>query len=87
MGTMDQTRKDASNMKQSIKKINKKYDEARIKTAKLLSQLTGRATILEKLKARIGMATALSAFLQMNELSDEEEEDDDLLREGTRGLF
>ena len=32
---------------------------------------------------QVGIATSLSAFLQLNELSDEEEEEDDLLKEGT----
>ena len=31
---------------------------------------------------QVGIATSLSAFLQLNELSDEEEEEDDLLKEG-----
>ncbi len=38
--------------------------------------------MLEKLKAKVGIATSLGAFLQLNELSDEEEEEDDLLQEG-----
>jgi len=82
IATLDQTRKDASHMKQSIRKINQKFDEAKEKTADLMQKLTAKATVLEKLKARIGMATALSAFLQLNELSDEEPEEDDLLKEG-----
>ena len=32
--------------------------------------------------AQVGIANSLSAFLQLNELSDEEMEEDDLLREG-----
>lgn len=33
------------------------------------------------------MATSLSAFLQLNELSDEEMEDDDLLTEGETAWY
>ena len=69
-------------MKQSIRKIIQQFEEAKEKTAGLMHKLTAKATVLEKLKARIGMATALSAFLQLNELSDQEPEEDDLLKEG-----
>lgn len=71
-------------MRWYIKNIHKNYENAKEKTAVLLQQLTAKATILEKLKAKVGIATSLSAFLQLNELSDEEEEEDDLLKEGGR---
>ena len=83
---MDMTRKDASNMKDQIKTITSNFENAKSKTAKLLLQLIRHATVLEKLKALGGIATSLSAFLQLNELSDEEEEEDNLLEEGQMGL-
>ena len=71
-------------MKENIKGVSKEFEEAKEKTTTLMTTLTQRATTLEKLKAKVGIATALSAFLQLNELSDEEEEDEDLLKEGER---
>ena len=84
IATLDQTRKDARKMKENIKGVSKEFEEAKEKTSTLMTTLTQRATTLEKLKAKVGIATALSAFLQLNELSDEEEEDEDLLKEGER---
>jgi dynein heavy chain len=85
--TLDQTRKDVRKMKESIKGVSKEFEEAKEKTSTLMSTLTQRATVLEKLKAKVGIATALSAFLQLNELSDEEEEEEDLLKEGELLFF
>ena len=82
MVTLEQTKSDSRGMKESIKTINQKFEEAKIKTADLLVELTAKATLLEKLKAKVGVANALSAFLQLNELSEEEEETDDLLKQG-----
>lgn len=82
MATLDQTRKDAKTMKQSIRTTTSKFEAAKENTAKLLADLTQKATTLEKLKASLGMSTSLSAFLQLNEMSDEEEEDTDLLKDG-----
>ena len=79
---MDQTSKDARTMKDSIRTITQKFDVAKENTAGLLSKLTVQATALEKLKAKIGMSTSLSAFLQLNELSDEEEDEGELLKDG-----
>ena len=83
LATLDQSRTDAKNMRQSIKDIHKKFEEAKVMTAGLLTRLTSKATLLEKLKAQVGMGSALSAFLQLNELSSDEEEDDSLLNGGT----
>ena len=69
-------------MKENIKGVSKEFEDAKEKTASLMSTLTHRATVVEKLKAKVGIATSLSAFLQLNELSDEEEEEEDLLKEG-----
>ena len=74
-------------MKESIKTINQKFEEARVKTADLLVQLTAKATLLEKLKAKVGVANALSAFLQLNELSEDDEETDDLLVQGAKSYL
>lgn len=80
--TLDETRTDAKAMKASIKTINQEYEVARTRAAELLTELTVKATVLEKIKAKYGIANALSAFLLLNELSDTEEETDDLLKEG-----
>lgn len=82
MSTLDQTRDDAQKMRQDIRTITSKFENAREKTGHLLSDLTLKATALEKLRAQLGMSTSLSAFLQLNEMSDEEEEDTELLKEG-----
>ena len=82
METLDVTRADAESMRGEIQMRTHEYDDACVKTKQLMKELTHKATILEKLKAKVGMATSLSAFLQLNELSDEEVEEDDLLQEG-----
>ena len=82
IATLDQTRKDARKMRESIRSRTSEFEGARERAANLMNTLTHKATSLEKLKARVGMATSLSAFLQLNELSDEELEEDDLLLEG-----
>lgn len=53
IATLDQTRKDARKMRANIKNISKEYDDAKEKTANLMHKLTKRATILEKLKAKV----------------------------------
>ena len=83
LATLEKTRQDARTMKEDIGSRQRQYEEVREQPASLLRQLTAWATVLEKLKTKCGEATALNAFLQMNELSDEEEEEDDLLAQGT----
>lgn len=83
MFTLDTTRQDGKIMKEAIKNIKIKFEQAKIRTAKLLKELTARATKLEKLKAKIGTATSLSAFLQLNEVSSDEEDEEELLQQGT----
>jgi len=41
-------------------------------------------TTLEKLKAKLGMSTSLSAFLELNELREECEEEEELLYQGMK---
>ena len=53
ISTLDQTRKDARKMREHIKNISKEFDEAKDKTAELMKKLTHKATILEKLKAKV----------------------------------
>ena len=83
MVTLEKTRKDTKLMKQSILDITAKYEVAHGNTADLLGQLTAKATKLEKLKAKLGMSTSLSAFLELNELKEESEEEEELLFQGT----
>ena len=41
-------------MKQSIKNITAKFEAAKRKTTELMTILTAKATVLEKLKAKVG---------------------------------
>ncbi|XP_035829673.1 dynein heavy chain 5, axonemal isoform X2 [Aplysia californica] len=79
--TLDKTRADAKVMKKGIKTITGKFEDAKKNTAELLHKLTARATMLEKLKAKVGLSKSLDAYLQLNELDVEEEEEDELLKE------
>ncbi|CAH1799095.1 unnamed protein product [Owenia fusiformis] len=81
ISTLDQTREDANVMKKHMREVKVKFENSCVKVTGLLDELTGKATLLEKLKARVGESTSLSAFLQLNELSSDEEEDDALLGE------
>ena len=83
--TLEKTRKDTKLMKQSILDTTAKYEVAHGNTADLLGQLTAKATKLEKLKAKLGMSTSLSAFLELNELKEESEDEEELLLQGTHG--
>ena len=69
-------------MKKGIKTITGKFEEAKRKTTELLTKLTTKATKLEKLKAKVGLSKSLDAYLQLNEFDVEEEEEDELLKEG-----
>ena len=73
-------------MKKGIKTITGKYEDAQKKTAELLRKLTARATALEKLKAKVGLSKSLDAYLHLNELEVEEEDDDELLKEGQSNI-
>ncbi|XP_074662754.1 uncharacterized protein LOC141915202 [Tubulanus polymorphus] len=81
LAALAQSRTDAKTMRQAIKHIIGKYDEAKSNTAQILRELTTKVTILEKLKAEVGESNALSAFLQLNEMSSDDEEEDDLLKQ------
>ena len=69
-------------MKKAIKNTNGKYEDAKNRTEDLLVQLTSKATILEKLKAKVGLSTSLDAYLHLNEMETEVEEEDELLKQG-----
>lgn len=80
---IDQSRHDSQVMGKAITDIKRQYEEACATSAKLMAELTAKATRLEKLKAQFGRSGALNAFLQLNELEEEnDEEDDSLLNEG-----
>ena len=82
MATLDKTRADAKVMKKGIKTITGKFEDAKKNTTDLLEKLTAKATTLEKLKAKVGLSKSLDAYLQLNEFDVEEEEEDELLKEG-----
>ncbi|KAL5010133.1 hypothetical protein ScPMuIL_012438 [Solemya velum] len=79
--TLDQTRTDAKVMKKAIKTVTTKFEDAKETTADLLNQLTLKATVLEKLKAKVGLSTSLDAYLHLNEMEAVEEEEDELLHQ------
>ncbi|ESO89151.1 hypothetical protein LOTGIDRAFT_229063 [Lottia gigantea] len=81
LGTLDQTRVDSKIMKKAIKSTNVKFDDARKNTANLLHQLTMKATVLEKLKAKVGLSKSLNAYLHLTELEADEIEEDELLKQ------
>ena len=69
-------------MKKAIKNTTGKFEDAKIRTEELLEKLTHKATILEKLKAKVGLSTSLDAYLHLNEMEAEEVEEDELLKQG-----
>ncbi|XP_052807484.1 dynein axonemal heavy chain 5-like isoform X7 [Mya arenaria] len=81
LATLDQTRNDAKVMKKAIKNTTGKFEEAKVRTEELLIQLSHKATILEKLKAKVGLSTSLDAYLHLNEMETEQEEEDELLKQ------
>ena len=82
LATLDKTRADAKVMKKAIKTITGNFEDACKNTADLLQRLTNKATALEKLKAKIGLSKSLDAYLHLTEFESEEEEEDELLKEG-----
>ncbi|WAR07684.1 DYHG-like protein [Mya arenaria] len=78
------TRNDAKVMKKAIKNTTGKFEEAKVRTEELLIQLSHKATILEKLKAKVGLSTSLDAYLHLNEMETEQEEEDELLKQGAK---
>ncbi|XP_048577711.1 dynein axonemal heavy chain 8 isoform X3 [Nematostella vectensis] len=80
LATLDQTRKDAIIIKDVISQTKQQLEVATIKSDDLLKALTSKATVLEKLKAKLGIgSTTLSAFVALID-SEMDEEDADLLQ-------
>ena len=69
-------------MKKAIKNTTGKFEEAKTRTQNLLVQLTIKATILEKLKAKLGLSTSLDAYLHLTEMETAVHEEDELLKPG-----
>jgi len=84
LATLDQTRSDAKVMKKAIKNTTGKFEDAKVRTEQLLVRLSNRATVLEKLKAKVGLSTSLDAYLHLNEMEAEQQEEDELLKQGER---
>ena len=75
LATLEQTRTDAVVIKGVISQTKQQLSEATVKSDKLLSALTAKATAQEKLRAKLGIGSAtLTAFVA---LIDSEIEDDD----------
>lgn len=81
LDTLEQTRKDAVVIRETIASTRGKLTTATLKSDSLLQSLTARATALEKLKAKLGIGSStLKAFVVLidNEIV---EEDNSLLQE------
>ncbi|BFZ10052.1 hypothetical protein BsWGS_13093 [Bradybaena similaris] len=81
LATLDRTKADAKDMKTNIMITTTQFEESQRKTRTLLNKLTMKVTLLEKLKAKVGISKSLDAYLQLNEMNVEDDEDDDLLKE------
>ncbi|XP_077343463.1 dynein axonemal heavy chain 5-like [Lithobates pipiens] len=81
--TLDNTRMDVKKTQEAIDILEKKYSEAQIIAADILNKLITKTSILERLKATLGLGDeTLQIFLSQNENElDNFQEDDDLLKE------
>ena len=73
---------DTKSMKVDVKNVKEEFKAATLKTAYLTQQLKTASAKLEKLKATLGKASSLHAFLQLNEAVVDEGWQDDLLQPG-----
>ncbi|XP_030850579.1 dynein heavy chain 8, axonemal isoform X3 [Strongylocentrotus purpuratus] len=88
LNCLARTYSDCKNKRLDIRRLHTLYEEASKRTADLLQQLTGKATILEKTKAQYTEASnSLSAFLHMNEVESDEEVEDQLLIDDERDEY
>ncbi|XP_028415382.1 dynein heavy chain 8, axonemal-like isoform X2 [Dendronephthya gigantea] len=75
LDTLSEARQDADKLKDYITKTKSEFEEANQTTAKLLEDLTAKSTVLEKLKAKLGVGSdTLRSFIA---LIDSEIDDDD----------
>ncbi|CAB3999965.1 Hypothetical predicted protein, partial [Paramuricea clavata] len=75
LNTLCEARKDADKLKHYITKTKSEFEEANVTTAKLLDDLTAKSTVLEKLKAKLGVGSdTLRSFIAMidNEIDDDD---------------
>ncbi|KAM4771050.1 dynein axonemal heavy chain 5-like [Rhinophrynus dorsalis] len=81
--TLDETRRQAKETQEYIKKVDLKYKEAQLTVADILNQLVTKTSVLERLKAELGVGDEnLQIFLSQNENELENiQEDEDLLKE------
>ena len=80
LSTLEQTREDAVLIKELISQTKQQLSAATFKSDELLEALTAKATVLEKLKAKLGIGSAtLSAFVALID-SEIDEEDTALLQ-------
>ncbi|CAH3196290.1 unnamed protein product, partial [Porites evermanni] len=81
LSTLEQTREDAVLIKELISQTKQQLSAATVKSDELLEALTAKATVLEKLKAKLGIGSAtLSAFVALID-SEIDEEDTALLQD------
>ncbi|KAM9316607.1 uncharacterized protein PAF06_007656 [Gastrophryne carolinensis] len=81
--TLDNTRRDIKNTRETIHVLEEKYQEAQTKAAEILNKLITKTSIFERLKAKLGIGDeTLQIFLSQNENElDSFCEDDDLLKD------
>ena len=75
LDTLSQARQDAEALKHYIIKTKSEFEQANLKAANLLKELTAKSTSLEKLKAKLGLGSdTLRSFIAMidNEIDDED---------------
>ncbi|XP_018096048.2 dynein heavy chain 5, axonemal [Xenopus laevis] len=83
--TLDETRTEARETQETLKVIGKDYEEAQATAADVLNKLITKTSILERLKAELGIGDKnLQIFLSQNDSDlDVLQEDDALLKEDT----
>nr|DBA26446.1 TPA: hypothetical protein GDO54_010703 [Pyxicephalus adspersus] len=81
--TLANTRRDVKKTQETIHILEEKYNEAQVITADILKKLITKTSILEKLKATLGIGDeTLQIFLSQHENEmDSFQEDDDLLKD------
>lgn len=78
LNTLSEARKDAEKLKDYITKTKAEFEQANTTTAQLLDDLTAKSTVLERLKAKLGVGSdILRSFIAM--IDNEIEEDDSYL--------
>lgn len=84
LATLESTQEQAEEMKNTLKELRQKQDQASMLSEKLLKALTLKSCQLEKLKALLGQSSSVLSAMQMvseqeRQLIENEEDDEELL--------